>query len=168
MSVRILVLLGLALVLAPPSAWADCNLIPVASDEFRSVEGTISSTAVAPGNPLRVRVDLACDPSARGFDPLPASNQVSLRFVPPGAVGDPGLVTEVPVAMDSVTVSNCGLGGGRCDTLRFVVPDAAALDAALPPAGDGRGLAGPAEVIVRAPDTETIVEIGALFEPTLS
>lgn len=167
--IRLTVGLGLAaLQAAPLPASANCNLIPAAPDEFRSFSGTVSNTTVSPGNPLRVRVDLACSPGARGFEPVAASNQVVLRFVPPGSGADPGLVTDVPIAPGAVIVSNCGLGGGRCDTLRFDVPDAATLDAALPPAGDGLGLSGPAEVIVRAPDTTVIAHVGTLFDPTLA
>lgn len=150
------------------AARANCNLIPAAPDEFRSVQGSVGNTVVAPGNPVRLRVDLACSPGARGFAALAADNQVTLRFVPPGSGASPALVTEIAIPAAAVTVANCGLGGGRCDTLRFQVPDAAALDAALAPAGDGLGPAGPAEVLVRAPDASLLARIGPLYDPTLA
>src|SRR5690606_21189231 len=101
------------------------------------------------------------------FSATAADNAVTLRFLPPGAASNPSLVTEVAVPAASVAVSNCAQGGGRCDTLRFVVPDAAALDAALPPV-DGLGPAGPAEIVVRAPDASVVARIGTLYEPTLA
>ena len=54
-SIAFLCLLGVALA-APDLARANCNLIPAAPDEFRSVQGTVSNTVVAPGNPVRVRL----------------------------------------------------------------------------------------------------------------
>src|SRR5690606_9884932 len=156
------------LALAPAPAHANCNLIPVAADEFRSVGGTVSNTIVAPGNPVEIRIDLACHPGARGFEPVAANNEVVLRFTPPAPGDGAGPVTEVVIPGAALSVANCGLGGGRCDTLRVSIPDAETLDAALAPPGDGLGPAGPAELVVRAPDATEIARIGPLFEPTLA
>jgi Tol biopolymer transport system component len=144
-------------------AAATCNLIPAAPTEYRSTQGTVSRAIAPPGDPVVVRVDLACNPTARGFDPVAANNHVTLHFVPPGSTLNPTLVTDVPVT--GASVENCALGGGRCDTLRFTLPD---TDAQLPPAGDGHGLTGPAEILVRAADNTLIADIGPLYDPTLS
>jgi len=155
---------GLALAILPAGrAAALCNLIPAAPTEFRSTLGTVSRTIAPPGDPVVVRVDLACNPTSRGFDPVAANNHVTLHFVPPGASANPSLATDV--AVTGVTVDNCALTAGRCDTLRFNVPD---TDAQLPPAGDGRGLTGPAEILVRAADNTLLADIGPLYDPTLS
>src|SRR5262245_7853275 len=154
--------LGL-LVLPVGQAAANCNLIPAAPTEFRSTLGTVSRTIAPPGEAVVVRVDLACNPTARGFDPVAANNQVTLHFVPPASAATPGLATDV--AVSGATVEHCSLGAGRCDTLRFTVPD---TDALLAPPGDGHGLTGPAEILVRAADSTLIADIGPLYDPTLS
>jgi hypothetical protein len=148
------------------AAQANCNLIPTAPGEFRSILGTVAQTVAAPAHAVVIRTDLACTPTAPGFDPIAVNNAVTIRFEPPGSASDPSLVTEVLVPAVDVSVQNCGLiSGARCDTLRFVMPD---TDAKLPPAGDGRGLTGAAEILVRAPDSTLLADIGPLYDPTLS
>jgi Tol biopolymer transport system component len=157
----------LSAALLPHAANANCNLIPAAAKEFRSTLGTVDRTIAAPGQRIAVRVDLACNPTGPGFDPVAASNRVFVRFVPPGSSGNPALVTELEVPASDLTPANCPSGGGRCDTLLFPFPDAA-LDAALPPDGDGRGLTGPVEIRVENLAATVIAQVGPLFEPTLA
>ncbi|RIL04937.1 MAG: hypothetical protein DCC71_12290 [Proteobacteria bacterium] len=152
---------------AAPAAHANCNLIPAAQREFRSVQGTVDRTLVAPGLRVAVRADLACDPGAAGFDAVAASNRLFVRFVPPGSDADPSLATELEIPAAAITPSNCATGG-RCDTLLFSFPDAATLDAALPPDGDGRGPTGPVRIRVENLAASVLAEIGPLFEPTLA
>ena len=154
-------------VLAPAAARANCNLIPASTKEFRSTLGTVDRTLAVPGSPIAVRVDLACNPTAQGFDPIAANNVVTVRFVPPGAESNPALATVVPIASDQITPANCGGVGSRCDTLLFFFPASSVLDAALPPI-DGLGLAGAVEIRVESPSSALLAEIGPLFEPTLS
>jgi hypothetical protein len=75
---------------APRAADANCNLIPAAQREFRSTAGTVDRTLVAPGLRVAVRVDLACNPTAQGFDPVAANNRVFVRFVRPDRTWIPG------------------------------------------------------------------------------
>lgn len=158
-------LLALCLVM-PGAARAVCNLIPTAPAEFRSTQGTVSSPLAAPGQPVVLRIDLACSPGASGFDPAAADNLVTLRFVPPGSAGNPALVTSLALPATSVAPANCAQGGGRCDSLRVVLPDSATLDAALAPNGDGLGPAGPAQIEVRSPGSALLAQIGPLFDQT--
>jgi Tol biopolymer transport system component len=153
---------------APRGADANCNLIPAAQREFRSTAGTVDRTLVAPGLRVAVRVDLACNPTAQGFDPVAANNRVFVRFVPPGSDGDPGLATELEIPPSDVTPANCPVGGGRCDTLLLSFPDAATLDVALTPDGDGLGPTGPVRIRVEDLAANALAEIGPLFEPTLA
>jgi hypothetical protein len=140
---------------------AICNVIPPSVEELRSTQGTVDRPVVAPGRVVSIRTDLACDPTRAGFHPTPAQNRVVLRFVPPQ-----GSPTEVVVA-GAPQLANCGTT--RCDTLRFTVPAASTLDTALPPANDGLGLVGPAEIRVTDPSGSSIrAEIGPLFEVTRS
>ncbi len=160
-------LFAVARVMLPATAHANCNLIPAAPKEFRSTLGTVDRTLAAPAQRIALRVDLACNPTAQGFDPIAANNLVTLRFVPPGSDGNPALATELSIDASQLTPANCGGGGGRCDTLLFFFPDSSELDAALPPL-DGMGLAGPVEIRVASPSNVLLAEIGPLFEPTLS
>jgi hypothetical protein len=155
------------LALPPRAALAQCNLIPAAPKEFRSTLGTVDRTLVAPGLRVAVRVDLACNPGAAGFDPVAASNRVFVRFVPPGVAGNPALATELEVPVADLTPANCA-SGGRCDTLLLSFPSAATLDAALAPDGDGLGPAGPVQVRVESAGGALLAQIGPLFEPTLA
>jgi hypothetical protein len=167
---KLTVLLASALcaaTVAPDPAAANCNLIPAAPKEFRSTLGTVDRTIAAPGVRIAVRVDLACHPTAPGFDPVAANDRVFLRFVPPGSGGDPGLVTQLEVPASDLTPANCSIAG-RCDTLLFPFPSAATLDAALPPDGDGLGPTGPVQIRVETPAAVPIAEIGPLYEPTLA
>jgi len=148
-------------VLAAAPATADCNLIPSAIREFRSTQGFVGRTIAAPGERVRVRVDLACDPDSPGFSTASQSHQVTLRFEPPGSDTDPMLVTEVAANSASFAVENCG--PNRCDTLSFIVPDTNGM------AGPGpgwRGLTGPATIEVKAADHTPLAEIGPLREDT--
>ena len=158
-------LIGACSTWAPSIAGANCNLIPAAPKEFRSTLGTVDRTIAAPGQPIAVRVDLACNPTAQGFDPNAANDRVFVRFVPPGSAGNPALETELEVPAGAITPANCA-SGGRCDTLLFVFPDAATLDAALAPNGDGLGPTGPVRVRVENPASTVLADIGPLFDPT--
>lgn len=157
---------AVALLLFADAAHANCNLIPAAPKEFRSTQGTVDRTIAAPGQRVAVRVDLACNPTAQGFDPVAASNRVFVRFVPPGSDANPALITQLEVPASDLTPANCPIGGGRCDTLLLVFPDAA-LDAALPPGGDGRGPAGPVQIRVENLAATVLAQVGPLYEPTL-
>ncbi len=158
---------GAWLLATPGTAGANCNLIPAAPKEFRSTLGTVDRTIAAPGQRLAVRVDLACNPTAPGFDPVAANNVVTLRFVPPGSDGNPALATELPIPAADVTPANCATAGSRCDTLLLSFPDAGTLDAALAPGGDGRGPTGPVRIRVENLAATVLADIGPLFEPTL-
>ena len=160
-------LVGAGLSLLPDTAGANCNLIPAAPKEFRSTLGTVDRTLAAPGQRLAVRVDLACNPTAPGFDPVAANNVVTVRFVPPGSQGNPALETELSIPAADVTPANCAVAG-RCDTLQFIFPDAATLDTALAPGGDGRGLTGPVRIRVTNLAATVLADVGPLFDPTLS
>jgi hypothetical protein len=151
---------------APDPAAANCNLIPAVQREFRSTLGTVDRTLVAPGSRIAVRTDLACNPTGERFASDPAQSRVFVRFVPPAAGGNPGLETELAIPTGSITPANCAIGG-RCDTLLFFFPDAATLDAALAPDGDGLGPTGPVRVRVENLAAQVLVNVGPLYEPTL-
>jgi hypothetical protein len=158
-----LVLLACAGPLAPaPAAEACCNAITTALAEYKSASGMVGQAVAVPGDEVAIRVELPCDPTAAAFPPDAAGVEVVLRFEPPGSDSDPGLVTVVPVDSASFRTANCG--PARCDTLLFTVPD---TDAILPPADDGRGLAGPATILARTGGVPQ-VEAGPLFLPTYS
>lgn len=161
-------LAALIVELAPVGdAVANCNLIPAAAKEFRSTDGTVDRTLVAPGLRVAVRTDFACDPTAAGFDPIAANNRVFVRFVPPGSDADPGLTTELEIPSGDITPANCAIAG-RCDTILFTFPDATTLDTALAPGGDGLGLTGPVQARVENPAASVLAQVGPLFDPTLA
>lgn len=162
-----LAVIGAATLVGAATARANCNLIPASQREFRSTTGTVDRTIVAPGSRIAVRSDLACNPTSQGFDPDPAQSRIFVRFVPPGSDGNPALATELEVPTGSITPANCAVAG-RCDTLLFFFPDAATLDAALAPGGDGLGLTGPVRIRVESLAATVLAEIGPLYEPTLA
>jgi hypothetical protein len=155
----------LALSLAAP-AWADCALLPIRAEEYRSFSSSGRLSAVnppiaAPGEAVTVRAGVECGPQP-GFDPIAANNRVHLVFKP-----RLGVQTDVAIDASVVTVKNCGAGvqggGLRCDTLSFPVPD---TDAQVGLAGDDLSLTGPAEVMITDPSGNPLAFVGALFLPT--
>jgi 6-phosphogluconolactonase (cycloisomerase 2 family) len=144
----------LPFIAASPPADAACNLIPVAKRIYPSTLGGVASPITAPGKIVDVTLT-ACDVSA-GFEPAAATNEVTLRFEPPGIGAD----TDIVVSSATYAVSDCTLPGGRCRTLTFETPD---TTGDLPP----NGLAGPARVIVRDAGNAVVAEVGALSLPTL-
>ena len=160
--VALAALLGLSLALLPSAAaHANCNLIPSAVTELGSTLGKVDRPIASPGQRVTVSLDFACNPSAPGFSPQPAENFVRLVFQPPGSAADPSLATELPVTPEAV--EECG--PSRCANLVFQIPD---TDDLLAPSGDGRGLVGPATVIVENGAGTQIATIGPLYQPTLS
>lgn len=147
------------LVAAPLPVRANCNLIPQVVAEIPSASGTVDRTVALPGDTVTVRTNLACAPFGPAFARDPAAQRVELRFQPPGG----GAETALEIGA-GVEVANCGTDtAGRCDTLRFPIPD---TDALLPPSGDGIGLAGPASIRISERATgAALAEIGPLFEP---
>jgi len=155
----------LALTLAAP-AWADCALLPIRAEEYRSFSSSGQLSAVnppiaAPGDPVTVRAGVECGPQP-GFDPIAANNRVHLVFKP-----RLGVPTDVAIDASVVTVKNCSAGvqGARlrCDTLSFPVPD---TDAQVRDPGDDLSLTGPAEIVVTDPLGNPLAFIGKLFLPT--
>lgn len=147
-------ILGLASIYAPPMADASCNIRPAALRTFKSTTGSIETPISVPNKAVRLVVQPACDGSA-GFEPVPADNDVTVTFTPPGG----GASTPVVVDSGSITVANCTLSGGRCEQLLFPMPDTTAV---LPP----YGLAGPAEITVEDSGADVVAQIDQLFLPT--
>jgi hypothetical protein len=155
----------IALSLAAP-AWADCALLPIRAEEYRSfsISGQLSAVnppIAAPGEVVTVRAGVECGPQP-GFDPIAANNRVHLVFKP-----RLGVSTDVTIDPSAVTVKNCGAGvqgaSLRCDALSFPVPD---TDALVGAADDDLSLAGPAEIVVTDPSGTPLAFIGGLFIPT--
>jgi len=155
----------LALSLAAP-AWADCALLPIRAEEYRSFSSSGQLSAVnppiaAPGDAVTVRAGVECGPQP-GFAPIAANNHVHLVFKPRS-----GVQTDVEIDPSVVTVKNCSAGvlgaNVRCDTLSFPVPD---TDAQVRDPGDDLSLTGPAEIVVTDPSGNPLAFIGKLFLPT--
>lgn len=151
---------GLVL-LCGATAHANCNLIPSAVTELGSTLGKVDRPIASPGQRVTVSLDFACNPSAPGFSPDLDENLVRIEFRPPGSATDPSLVTEVEVEPEAV--EECG--PSRCAYLAFRIPD---TDGLLAPSGDGRGLVGPATLVVETGTGTRLATIGPLHQPTLS
>jgi hypothetical protein len=143
------------------TAHANCNLIPSAVTELGSTLGKVDRPIASPGQRVTVSLDFACNPSAPGFSPDLDENLVRIEFRPPGSATDPSLVTEVEVEPEAV--EECG--PSRCAYLAFRIPD---TDGLLAPSGDGRGLVGPATLVVETGTGTRLATIGPLHQPTLS
>jgi hypothetical protein len=119
---------------------------------------TESSTALSrvQGNRVTIRRDVVCDPASDQFS---AASQVFLRFEPPGS----GATTEFQIVGATLNgPPDCSALG---DCLTFDIPNTESLDSMLPPASDGRGLAGPARILVRGANNVLQAEIGPLSLP---
>src|SRR5690242_8732552 len=77
--------LGAVILAAPHEAGAACNLIPSASQRFRSDLGATNRPFAAPGDFVEVGVQPGrCDTASPGFSPTAGDHVVTLIFTPPG------------------------------------------------------------------------------------
>ena len=140
-----------SLLATAPRAHALCNIIPPAERSYPSTQGSVTSPIVAPGDEITLSLS-ACD-DGPGFNSSPASNLVTVTFLP---AGDPQAVLTVTSGL-TVPPADCAAGSGPCLTLRFTMPTT--TSATYPD-----GLAGPAEIRVTNAGAAAAT-IGPLFQP---
>lgn len=152
-------MLLLVVFLNPRVVNAACNLIPITSRQFSSTLGDVSTPFGRPGQRVTIKRE------APAFRPEADRNHLAIVFHPLGGIlGDDFSTTlEVPIEPPGNTPtcppSTCDANGCRC--ISFLFPD---TDAAVGSADDGRGLTGPAELIVRT-DGAVTARIDRLLFP---
>ena len=154
--------------LTPGESTASCNVIPGASDSFRSALGSTDRPFVAPGDFLEVQLEpRACLPRDRrrfGTSPTPGDVAVTIVFDPPGTGATHAVIVVDDCAALDAQVAACGeavSGGAVCvddadlgiepERLSFRFPN---TDALAGGSDDLRTLSGPARVAVTRASSE--------------
>jgi Tol biopolymer transport system component len=160
-----------ALVLTGRAAWSACNLIPSATQSFRSSLGATNKPFAAPGDYVEVGVDpAACDVTSPGLGALPDDHIVTVAFTPAqgGTRRVAFLTTDScasPASLDKLAACAAVVGTGRVAcvggsqaNLQLVTRDAGPqlsfrfpdTDALFAPDADDQTLTGPVTIAVTA------------------